>query len=84
MGEQDVKISLLRRLRRARANTARYCVYYGEGRDAYDVRGRTAHEAIFNVEQRQLSLPELPAGLFAVQHLDARPGLGHLWIRGVA
>jgi hypothetical protein len=24
-------------------------VYYGEGRDAYDERGRVAHEAIFNV-----------------------------------
>ena len=23
-------------------------IYYGEGRDAYDVRGRTAHESIFN------------------------------------
>ena len=28
--------------------TARYNVYYGEGRDAYDVRGRVAHESIFN------------------------------------
>ena len=49
MGEQDVKISLLQRCVEHASNTARYCVYYGEGRDAYDARGRTAHEAIFNV-----------------------------------
>jgi rhamnogalacturonyl hydrolase YesR len=49
MGEQDAKISLLQRLIEHSANTARYNVYFGEGRDAYDVRGRTAHEAVFNV-----------------------------------
>ncbi|RPI57340.1 MAG: glycosyl hydrolase, partial [Acidobacteria bacterium] len=27
---------------------AAYSVYYGKGRDAYDVRGRTAHESLFN------------------------------------
>ena len=45
MGEQDAKISLLQRLVEHALNTARYSIYYGEGRDAYDVRGRTAHEA---------------------------------------
>jgi hypothetical protein len=49
MGEQDRRISLLQRLVEHATNTARYNVYYGEGRDAYDLRGRTAHEAIFNV-----------------------------------
>jgi len=49
MGEQDQKVSLLRRLVEHATNTARYNVYYGEGRDAYDVRGRVAHEAVFNV-----------------------------------
>ena len=49
MGEQDRRISLLERLLRHAETTARYNVYYGEGRDAYDIRGRTAHEAIFNV-----------------------------------
>jgi hypothetical protein len=29
-------------------NTATYSVYYGEGRDLYDARGRTTHEAVFN------------------------------------
>src|SRR5438094_4290921 len=48
MGEQDQKISLLQRLIEHAAITARYSVYHGEGRDAYDVRGRVAHESVFN------------------------------------
>ncbi|OQB88749.1 MAG: Unsaturated glucuronyl hydrolase [Verrucomicrobia bacterium ADurb.Bin118] len=48
MGEQDAKISLRQRLLEHARNTARYSVYYGEGRDAYDERGRTTHEAVFN------------------------------------
>lgn len=48
MGEQDARISLLRRLVEHGLNTARYNIYYGEDRDAYDVRGRTAHESVFN------------------------------------
>ncbi len=48
-GEGDQAISLLgRALAHARA-TARYVVFYGEGRDIYDEPGRTAHEAIFNI-----------------------------------
>ncbi len=48
-GEGDRVVPLLgRALAHARA-TARYNVFYGEGRDIYDVPGRTAHEAIFNV-----------------------------------
>ena len=49
MGERDEKISLLERLLNHAATTATCCVYYGQGRDAYDVRGRTAQESIFNV-----------------------------------
>jgi unsaturated chondroitin disaccharide hydrolase len=48
MGEQDRKISLLERAVTHALNTHRYSVYHGAGRDAYDVRGRTAHESIFN------------------------------------
>jgi len=48
LGEQDERISLLDRLLQHALNTARYNVYYGEGRDTFDVRGRTAHEAVFN------------------------------------
>ncbi|NOZ39843.1 MAG: glycosyl hydrolase [Planctomycetes bacterium] len=48
MGEQDLKISLLECLIEHSVNTARYNIWYGEGRDTYDIRGRTAHESIFN------------------------------------
>ncbi|HEY1684840.1 MAG TPA: hypothetical protein VGG19_08760 [Tepidisphaeraceae bacterium] len=51
MDENDSKISLLDRLIAHATATAKYNVFYGEGRDSYDtppLRGRTAHEAIFN------------------------------------
>jgi unsaturated chondroitin disaccharide hydrolase len=48
MGEQDERISLLERLVGHALNTACYSVYYGKGRDAYDLWGRTTHEAVFN------------------------------------
>jgi unsaturated chondroitin disaccharide hydrolase len=62
MGEQDVKISLLQRCLEHAINTARYCVYFGEGRDAYDVRGRTAHEAVFNVTNGVYRCPNSQQG----------------------
>jgi rhamnogalacturonyl hydrolase YesR len=46
--EQDARIDLLERLRHHANATATYSVYFGRGRDAYDVRGRTAHESLFN------------------------------------
>jgi hypothetical protein len=49
MGEGDKRISLLERLVRHAEATARYAIFYGEGRDYYDVRGRVAHESLFNV-----------------------------------
>ena len=47
--ENDAKINLLKRLVVHANATAEYSVFYGEGRDAYDIPGRTAHECIFNV-----------------------------------
>jgi hypothetical protein len=46
--EQDRSVDLLQRLIQHARATARYSVYYGEGRDAFDVRGRVAHESLFN------------------------------------
>ncbi|MFH0757980.1 MAG: glycosyl hydrolase [Bacteroidota bacterium] len=61
-GEGDVKIDLLgRALRHAKA-TADYSVYYGKGRDGYDVRGRTAHESIFNVNDGNYRCPNAQQG----------------------
>jgi unsaturated chondroitin disaccharide hydrolase len=49
MEEQDATISLLDRLVQHARATAEFNVYYGRGRDRFDVRGRTAHESLFNV-----------------------------------
>jgi hypothetical protein len=49
MEEQDATVSLLDRLLDHAHATAQYNVYLGRGHDAYDVRGRTAHESLFNV-----------------------------------
>lgn len=46
--ESDLKVNLLGRMIQHLSATANYSVFYGEGRDIYDVRGRTAHECLFN------------------------------------
>ena len=62
MGEQDQKISLLQRLIEHALNTACYSIYYGDGRDAYDVPGRITHEAIFNVASGVFRCPNSQQG----------------------
>ncbi|MCS7025809.1 MAG: glycosyl hydrolase [Bryobacteraceae bacterium] len=62
MGENDRRISLLERLIQHASATASYSVYYGEGRDAYDVWGRTAHESIFNTKDGNYRCPNSQQG----------------------
>jgi unsaturated chondroitin disaccharide hydrolase len=62
MGENDRRISLLDRAVEHGLATARYSVYYGEGRDDYDVRGRTAHESIFNRNDGNFRCPNSQQG----------------------
>jgi rhamnogalacturonyl hydrolase YesR len=62
MAEGDRKVSLLERALQHAEATARYSVYYGEGRDAYDVRGRVAHESIFNPNDGQYRCPNSQQG----------------------
>jgi unsaturated chondroitin disaccharide hydrolase len=62
MGENDRKISLLDRAIDHARSTARYAVYYGEGRDDYDVRGRTAHESVFNANDGNYRCPNSQQG----------------------
>jgi hypothetical protein len=62
MEENDRKISLLDRLQAHALATAKWSVYYGRGRDAYDVRGRTAHESIFNVNDGAYRCPNSQQG----------------------
>lgn len=62
MGEKDAKISLLGRLIEHAHATARFAIWYGEGRDHYDVRGRTAHESVFNVTDGSYRCPNSQQG----------------------
>jgi unsaturated chondroitin disaccharide hydrolase len=62
MAENDRKVSLLERLVQHAAATARWSVYYGEGRDAWDVPGRVAHESIFNVTDGNYRSPSSQQG----------------------
>lgn len=62
MGEHDEQISLLGRLIQHVRATADFAVYYGEGRDAYDERGRTAHESIFNLKDGHYRCPNSQQG----------------------
>jgi unsaturated chondroitin disaccharide hydrolase len=62
MGECDRRISLLERLIQHGKATAKYAVYYGEDRDAYDLRGRTAHESIFNANDGRYRCPGTQQG----------------------
>lgn len=61
-GEGDVKISLLERAILHMEATATYGIYYGEGRDSYDIPGRTAHESIFNVKDGNYRCPSSQQG----------------------
>ncbi|HEV7350080.1 glycosyl hydrolase [Telluribacter sp.] len=62
MGENDLKVSLLERGTKHSIATAMYSVYYGEGRDSYDLRGRTAHESIFNTNDGNFRSPNSQQG----------------------
>ncbi len=61
-GESDLKVSLVERLVRHAEATARFSVYYGEGRDRYDVRGRVAHESLFNAKDGRYRCPGTQQG----------------------
>jgi len=60
--EGDVKINLLERALQHMKATADYAIYYGEGRDTYDIWGRTAHESVFNVKDGNFRCPNSQQG----------------------
>jgi unsaturated chondroitin disaccharide hydrolase len=62
MSEGDKPVNLLDRALQHITNTARFNVFYGEGRDRYDESGRTAHEAIFNVKDGAFRCPNSQQG----------------------
>ena len=73
-GENDIRINLLQRMITHISTTAKYSVFYGEGRDAYDVLGRTAHEIIFNVNDGSYRCPNSEQGYSGFT----------TWMRGLA
>ncbi len=60
--ENGRRISLLERLAHHASVTAEFSVYYGEGRDAWDVRGRVAHESLFNTNDGSYRCPSSQQG----------------------
>ncbi len=62
MAEGDREVPLLERLHQHAAATAKYNVYFGEGRDSWDVRGRVAHESIFNLNDGAWRCPSTQQG----------------------
>ena len=62
MGEGDKPINLLHRAITHAATTARFNVFFGQGRDSYDVRGRVVHESIFNRNDGQFRCPSSQQG----------------------
>lgn len=60
--ENDIRISLLDRAIQHIKATADYSVFYGEGRDSYDVWGRTAHESVFNIKDGNFRCPNSQQG----------------------
>ena len=72
--EGDQSISLLERAVEHMKATAKYSIFYGEGRDSYDVSGRTAHESIFNTNDGNFRCPNSQQGYSAFT----------TWTRGLA
>ena len=62
MAENDESICLLSRAITHALTTSTFNVYFGENRDAYDVRGRVAHESIFNLNDRNYRCPSTQQG----------------------
>jgi unsaturated chondroitin disaccharide hydrolase len=60
--ENDKRISLIQRAIQHILSTVRYSVFYGKGRDSYDIAGRTAHEIIFNTNDGAYRCPNSQQG----------------------
>lgn len=74
--EHDEDVSLLGRLMDHAMTTARFTVFYGEGRDTYDRSGRVAHECIFNTVDGYFRCPSTQQGYSAFSTWTR----GHAWV----
>jgi hypothetical protein len=73
-GENDIHISLFQRAIDHLIATAKYSVFYNEGRDTYDEWGRTAHESVFNPNDGNFRCPNSQQGFTGFS----------TWTRGLA
>jgi unsaturated chondroitin disaccharide hydrolase len=62
LDENDIQVDLLQKAVTHGMTTAKYAVYYGEGRDSYDTWGRVAHESIFNTNDGNYRCPNSQQG----------------------
>ncbi len=76
MAENEKAVSLLGRIIQHADTTARYNVYFGKGRDIYDVRGRVVHESIFNINDGNYRCPSSQQGYSPFTTWTR----GHAWI----
>jgi hypothetical protein len=60
--ENDLEVNLLERALVHGLTTARYAVFQGNGRDLYDIRGRVAHESVFNTIDGNYRCPNSQQG----------------------
>lgn len=60
--ENDRRISLIQRAVQHLLSTVRFSIFYGKGRDSYDISGRTAHEIIFNTNDGNYRCPNSQQG----------------------
>ncbi len=74
--EHDERISLLDRLIQHTRSTAKFNVYYGEGRDAYDRPGRVVHESVFNTVDGFYRCPSSQQGYSPFSTWTR----GHAWV----
>lgn len=61
-GENDRRFSLIQRAIQHILSTVRFSIFYGKGRDTYDIPGRTAHEIIFNTNDGNYRCPNSQQG----------------------
>jgi unsaturated chondroitin disaccharide hydrolase len=62
LGEAEKEINLFQRAIEHALMTAEFNVYYGEGRDVFDISGRVVHESIFNTNDGQYRCPSTQQG----------------------
>ncbi len=60
--ENDTEINLLQRTIDHAMTTAKYAVFYREGRDQFDEWGRVAHESVFNTNDGRYRCPNSQQG----------------------